>query len=75
MGASKKTISPEDILIKNWYGFNRALSKMTEENLRRALELELSDARRPSYLMRIHSRMNTLRYEREKQELINKLGA
>lgn len=72
--SKRKIVYPEDVLEKGWPGFNRGLSKLSEDSLKKALELELAGKNRPSYIERIHNRYNTIRVEREKRELAEKVA-
>jgi hypothetical protein len=71
----KKRSIPEIVLSKGWLPFNSELSKLSEEQLEKTLELELKGKNRPSYIERIHTRFNTVRVEREKKELAEKVEA
>jgi hypothetical protein len=68
-----KVVSPSEVLSKGWHDFNRDLAKLTEEQLRKMLELELAGKNRSSYIERIHTRFNNARIAREKQELAEKV--
>jgi hypothetical protein len=70
--SKSKTLSPAEVISKGWHDFNRDLSKLTEDQLDRALELELRGKNRQSYVERIHTRFNTMRVDREKKELSEK---
>lgn len=63
------------MIYQTWDGLNRALMSTTsEEVLDRMLreELALSDPRK-MFALRIHSRLNKMRGERERAEIIRKL--
>lgn len=67
--------TPKGVLQKGWHAFNHGLSMLTENELSRALDLELKGKNRPSYIERIHTRFNNARVSREKLELAEKVEA
>jgi hypothetical protein len=56
-------------LAKPWVAFNVELMKLTEAEVRRALDHEKTHRRRLTVILRLHSRLNRLRRERERNEL------
>lgn len=73
MAKKRKSNTVDDVLSKDWLGFNRSLARLDESQLARALEAELAGKNRPSYIERIHTRFNSVRVEREKRELAEKV--
>ncbi|MEY4653592.1 MAG: hypothetical protein RI884_2173 [Pseudomonadota bacterium] len=53
----------------SWRDLNRALSELTEPQVKELLDQELSSLRRVTILERLHQRYNTLRIARERAEL------
>lgn len=57
--------------LTSWLALNAYLQhpQATEEHVRRLLDDELAGRRRRTFLLRIHSRYNKLRADRERAEL------
>lgn len=72
MAKKLKKITPQEVLKRGWHGFVEGLTKLTEKQLKDAIDLELAGKSRPSYLERIHQRYNVIRGERERKELAEK---
>lgn len=64
--------------IDTWDGLNAVVVRASEEECVGLLKTELKGKRRPTFLLRIHSRLNRVRASRERLELTNtnvKLGS
>ena len=59
----------ERLLAQPWVTFNGELMRLTEVEVRRTLEHEKGHRRRLTFILRLHSRLNKLRRERERLEL------
>jgi hypothetical protein len=55
----------------NWTTCNEFLRDATEDQAAAALKFEQQNKKRLQYLLRIHSRMNKVRAERERAELLS----
>jgi hypothetical protein len=53
-----------------WLGLNETLRAATEETCRALLQAEQEGPRRKQFLKRIHSRLNKVRADRERAELL-----
>lgn len=63
--------TPEPCL-ETWALLNERVRGLEDEaELRRLLRAELSGARRKMFVLRIHSRLNRVRADRERVELLN----
>lgn len=60
--------TPSEIL-KNWETLNEGLMKGDEELATKLLKAELRGLNREAFVNRIHSRLNRLRRQREREEL------
>ena len=59
----------------SWQELNEALSRVEDEHVCQALlNLELGGKRRKQFALRIQSRFQRLRGQRERRELLEKLG-
>lgn len=67
--AEKTTISQDDALA-TWLGLNEALREYDEQQCWKLLAAEQAGKRRTNYLLRIFSRANKLRTDRERIELL-----
>ena len=56
--------------LKNWKELNMAMRTANEVTCRYLLEQERRGKKRSSFLVRIHNRMNKLRAQRERKELV-----
>lgn len=65
----KRTITQAEALA-TWLALNEALRTYSEEDCWKLLAAEQADKRRPNYLLRIFSRANKLRTDRERAELL-----
>lgn len=54
----------------SWRALNEKLSSMTEEEVLKMLQIEVSKDKRASYIQRLHQRFCTLRDARERMELL-----
>lgn len=61
--------------LKNWLRLNSELSKLPEHEVRALLTKELSDGKRPTYVVRLHARLCQIRMKRERTELLSKCEA
>lgn len=59
--------------LSSWDALNAALMKTDEQTCLDLLEQELAGRRRTMFALRIHSRINKLRADRERAELREKL--
>lgn len=55
--------------LDNWYKLNDALRGCTEQDAKELLELERQGKNRKRFVLRIHSRINRVRADRERDEL------
>ena len=58
----------------NWHELNVVLTMRNERQVKAMLDEEVSVHKRPTYLVRIHQRYSTLRAQRERQELLEKIS-
>ena len=58
----------------NWHDLNVLLTMRDERQVKAMLDEEVSVHKRPTYLVRIHQRYSTLRAQRERQELLEKIN-
>ncbi len=56
-----------------WHDLNVLLSMRSERQVKAMLDEEVSVHKRPTYLVRIHQRYSTLRAQRERQELLERI--
>ncbi len=68
MGKTRSTASLIELL-RNWNKLNARLMKLDEIDVAWLLAHEKRNSNRITFVMRLHSRMNKLRRERERQEL------
>lgn len=68
MSAKKKkpATRPE---LESWEALNKAIMQMDEADAKVLLKHELAGRKRGQFVKRIHSRINKLRADRERQEL------
>lgn len=59
-------------VLRTWNGLNAALRSCTEAYARRLLQLEQTGRRRKLFLLRIHSRLNYIRAQRERRSLVKR---
>ena len=57
----------------NWHDLNTVLTMRSERQVKAMLDEEVSVHKRPTYLVRIHQRYSTLRAQRERQELLERI--
>ena len=57
----------------NWHDLNVLLTMRDERQVKAMLDEEVSVHKRPTYLVRIHQRYSTLRAQRERQELLERI--
>ena len=62
-----------DDILKSWHTVNKAMSTMTEEDVKFAMNREMVGNRRKDVVVRLHQRYTILRAARERQELIDSL--
>lgn len=55
--------------LTSWSALNGALKELSEDECWKLLEKEKKDRRRVQFMLRIHSRANKLRAERERRSL------
>ncbi len=54
----------------SWIELNDYLRSADEEQCQSLIKIELKGSNRPTFLRRIHSRMNKVRADRERKELV-----
>jgi hypothetical protein len=57
----------------NWHELNVVLTMRNERQVKAMLDEEVSVHKRPTYLVRIHQRYSTLRAQRERKELLERI--
>ena len=57
----------------NWHELNVVLAMRTEAQVKAMLDEEIKVHRRESYAVRIHQRYTTLRAQRERQEIVERI--
>ena len=57
-----------------WHDLNVLLSMRTEDQVKAMLDEEVKVHKRPTYLVRIHQRYTTLRAQRERKELLERIN-
>lgn len=56
---------------KSWDNLNEVLMSSNEDHCIKLLDIERKGRARPTFIRRIHSRINKLRADRERKELLN----
>lgn len=59
-----------DGVLVSWEGLNRTLQSANEETCKELLAREIAHKKRKQFLLRIHSRLNKVRAQRERAELV-----
>ncbi len=59
----------------NWHDLNVLLTMRDERQVKAMLDEEVEVHKRPTYAVRIHQRYTTLRAQRERKELLEKIAA
>ena len=62
----------ENPALRSWVSLNDAIRKADEDRCNDLLQEELAGRRRRQFIMRIHSRINKVRADRERLELADK---
>ena len=57
----------------NWHELNVVLTMRSERQVKAMLDEEVTVHKRPTYLVRIHQRYTTLRAQRERKELLERI--
>jgi hypothetical protein len=57
-----------------WHDLNVLLSMRTEDQVKAMLDEEVKVHKRPTYAVRIHQRYTTLRAQRERKELLERIN-
>lgn len=57
-----------------WHDLNVLLSMRTEDQVKAMLDDEVNVHKRPTYAVRIHQRYTTLRAQRERKEITEKIA-
>lgn len=70
---TKQETDLQDVL-KTWDGLNKFLMDTTEEMCQQLLDAEIAGKKRNQITMRIYSRFSKLRRERERNELVARMG-
>jgi hypothetical protein len=60
-------------MITNWHDLNAVLTVATEARVEQLLKEELEQHQRVSYAIRLHQRYTTLRAQRERKDIIERL--
>ena len=60
-------------MITNWHDLNAVLTVASEERVAQLLKEEMEQHRRVSYAVRLHQRYTTLRAQRERKDIIERL--
>ncbi|MDD2775545.1 MAG: hypothetical protein PHU06_06290 [Gallionella sp.] len=63
------------LLLSTWDNLNTHIFKLTEDELTTLMEAEMAGKKRKMFVLRIHSRLNRLRADRERDSLIIKLAS
>ena len=58
----------------NWFELNAVLPLRTEEQVAQMLEDDVTKYKRPTILVRLHQRYTALRAQRERKELLERIG-
>ena len=56
-----------------WHDLNVLLSMRTEDQVKTMLDDEIEVHKRPTYAVRIHQRYTTLRAQRERKEMLERI--
>lgn len=64
-----------DDVLKSWKTVNKEIGKMTEEDVKAAMNREIIGSQRKDVVVRLHQRYTILRAAREREELLNALTA
>lgn len=67
---AEQTTTETSTALQTWLNLQEALRTLPEEDCWKLLAEEQAGKRRPQYLMRIFSRANKLRTDRERAELL-----
>lgn len=67
--SKRNDLTEKMIYLKNWSSLNEALKVADEKCCYRLLELERELFKRKTFLRRIHSRLNKVRADREREQL------
>lgn len=59
-----------DPILKSWVSLNKVICHYGEDLCKVLLDSEVKGKRRKQFLLRIHSRLNYVRAQRERKELI-----
>ena len=59
--------------LSNWHDFNTVLMLRTEAQVKAMLDEEVEVHKRPTYAVRIHQRYTTLRAQRERKEMLERI--
>lgn len=66
----KKDSNPAfDHILRSWDSLNDFIREASEEGAQELLDYETNGKRRKQYMLRIHSRVNKLRAERERTQI------
>jgi len=68
MTVKKKTVA--DPALRTWRDLNDAIRDASEADCERLLKLEKAGRKRQQFVMRIFSRLNRVRADRERQDLL-----
>lgn len=58
----------------DWRSLAATLNTLSEDEIKKVLDFEMDNQRRPSIVRRLHQRFAMLRSARERAELIRRLG-
>ncbi|CAB4142693.1 hypothetical protein UFOVP1414_36 [uncultured Caudovirales phage] len=57
-------------VLNSWISLNKAMRSADEDFCNALLKMEMGGKRRKQFMLRIHSRLNKMRKERERKELV-----
>ena len=60
--------------LSNWTTLNLVINTLSERRIKELLNEEINDARRRTFVIRLHVRLCTLRASRERRTLLKKLA-
>ena len=59
----------------DWRSLAASLNTLSEDEIKKVLDFEMDNQRRPSIVRRLHQRFSILRSARERAELMERLAA
>jgi hypothetical protein len=71
---ASRTATPQRVSEMTWLEMNEALRRAShDDQVKSMINNELTGSRRRSYLLRMQQRFNSLRLQREREELLSKI--